>query len=135
MALDACPCSLELLTNNEEGKVVFTLLACTDSGSARIVRQELDLASSSDDNDIVSSATSHPSATLRMVTGTAASLNDNVSALAGRLLPGGEKNGGSLAWRCIVAYGMRSKPLFETVTYASGPEVSQLFPHVSIAGE
>ena len=136
MALDACPCSLELLADdqNSGSSVVLTLLACNDIGSARIMRQEVSIPNLTPSDAATNGVAPSAVATLRVVTGRGSSSNDAISALAGRLFPTGAKNRG-LGWRCALAYGGESAPLFEQLTYASGPGVSQLFPQVAVTGE
>lgn len=90
------------------------------------MRQEMSISEEEDDTEANgSTSSSRHSATLRLVS---SSGNDGVSALAVRLLSGS-------SWRCALAYGGQTNPLFEQVTFASGPTVSQLFPQVAVTGK
>ncbi len=125
LALDGVPTSLALRAEQgpaeQDDAIVFTVLACCDTGSIRVVRQTWS-----------PSAAAATPATLKVVVG-GAKEKENVGALAACFLPAGEGQG-SLAWRCAVVYGAESGPAFETVTYASGAGLDQLLPKVRLGG-
>ena len=143
LSLDGCPTSLALraepVSAETDAAIVFTVLACCDTGSVRVLRQSWlpSQAASSDAADGTGETAATPAAgpptSVRVVTVGGKKENENLSALTACFLPW-DGEGGPLAWRVALVRGSESAPSFETFSFATGRGMGELLPKVVLGG-
>ncbi len=140
LSLDGCPTSLALraepVSAEANAAIVFTVLACCDTGTVRVLRQSWSPSRANRCSDTangtgIAAATqvTGPPASTRVVTAGGRGENENISALTACFLPW-DGEGGPLAWRVALVYGPESAPSFETFSFATGKGMSELLPKV-----
>lgn len=140
LSLDGCPTSLALraepMSAEENAAIVFTVLACCDTGTVRLLRQRWSPSQATRCSDTangtgIAAATqvTGPPTSMYVVTAEGRKENENISALTACFLPW-DGDGGPLAWRVALVCGPECAPSFETFSFATGKGVDELLPKV-----